>query len=69
MDLARSPARVLLARRGRPGRQQPAAQGLRGALAIRASEPPDDTEGKYWQIPVARTMLPEIGQGCIMKPL
>lgn len=37
-------------------------------LKIWQSEPPYDIRGKYWTVSVARTMIPEIGQGFIMKP-
>ena len=37
-------------------------------LKIWRSEPPYDIEGKYWRVSVAKTMIPEIGQGFIMKP-
>ena len=38
-------------------------------LKIWESEPPYDIDGKYWKVSVAKTMIPEIGQGFIMKPL
>jgi alkanesulfonate monooxygenase SsuD/methylene tetrahydromethanopterin reductase-like flavin-dependent oxidoreductase (luciferase family) len=44
-------------------------EGIDTVLKIWASEPPYDIEGKYWKVSVARTMIPEIGQGFIMKPL
>ncbi len=37
-------------------------------LKIWESEPPYDIMGEHWQISVGRTMIPEIGQGYIMKP-
>jgi alkanesulfonate monooxygenase SsuD/methylene tetrahydromethanopterin reductase-like flavin-dependent oxidoreductase (luciferase family) len=37
-------------------------------LKIWESEPPYNIEGKYWNISVGKTMIPEIGQGFIMKP-
>ena len=37
-------------------------------LKIWASEPPYDIEGAFWNVSVAKTMIPEIGQGFIMKP-
>lgn len=37
-------------------------------LKIWESEPPYDIQGKYWDVSVRRTMIPEIGQGYIMKP-
>ena len=44
-------------------------EGINTVLKIWASEPPYDIEGKYWKVSVAQTMIPEIGQGYIMKPL
>lgn len=44
-------------------------EGIDTVLKIWASEPPYDIEGKYWKVSVGRTMIPEIGQGFIMKPL
>jgi alkanesulfonate monooxygenase SsuD/methylene tetrahydromethanopterin reductase-like flavin-dependent oxidoreductase (luciferase family) len=44
-------------------------EGINTVLKIWASEPPYDIEGKYWEVSVAETMIPEIGQGYIMKPL
>ncbi len=44
-------------------------EGIDTVLKIWASEPPYNIEGKYWQVSVARSMIPEIGQGFIMKPL
>lgn len=37
-------------------------------LQIWASQPPYDIDGEFWKISVAKTMIPEIGQGFIMKP-
>jgi alkanesulfonate monooxygenase SsuD/methylene tetrahydromethanopterin reductase-like flavin-dependent oxidoreductase (luciferase family) len=37
-------------------------------LKIWESDPPYNIEGKYWNVSVGRTMIPEIGQGFIMKP-
>ena len=37
-------------------------------LKIWDSEPPYDIEGKFWKVSVGKTMIPEIGQGFIMKP-
>lgn len=37
-------------------------------LKIWESEPPYNIEGKYWNVSVGKTMIPEIGQGYIMKP-
>jgi len=38
-------------------------------LKIWDSEPPYDIEGRFWKISTSRTMMPEIGQGFIAKPL
>ena len=38
-------------------------------LAIWRGEPPYDIKGKYWNVSVARTMMPEIGQGFLSRPL
>ena len=37
-------------------------------LKIWDSEPPYKIEGEFWNISVEKTMIPEIGQGFIMKP-
>jgi alkanesulfonate monooxygenase SsuD/methylene tetrahydromethanopterin reductase-like flavin-dependent oxidoreductase (luciferase family) len=38
-------------------------------LALWKSDPPYDLQGKYWQISTARTVIPEIGQGQVARPL
>ena len=38
-------------------------------LKIWESEPPYDLQGQFWNVSVGCTMIPEIGQGFIMKPL
>ncbi len=38
-------------------------------LQIWASEPPYNIVGKYWSVTTERTMIPEIGQGILPKPL
>jgi alkanesulfonate monooxygenase SsuD/methylene tetrahydromethanopterin reductase-like flavin-dependent oxidoreductase (luciferase family) len=38
-------------------------------VRIWASEPPYALEGKYWKVSTARTMIADIGQGLIAKPL
>lgn len=43
-------------------------EGINTVLKIWDSEPPYDIQGKYWNVSVGRTMVPEIGQGFIMKP-
>jgi len=37
-------------------------------LKIWESEPPYDLQGQFWNVSVGKTMIPEIGQGFIMKP-
>lgn len=37
-------------------------------LQIWAGEPPYDLEGEHFSVTTKRTMMPEIGQGAIMKP-
>ncbi|MGE0314775.1 MAG: LLM class flavin-dependent oxidoreductase [Lautropia sp.] len=37
-------------------------------LALWSSDPPYDIDGEYWKISVGKTMIPEIGQGFVMKP-
>ncbi len=43
-------------------------ESINTILKIWESEPPYDINGEYWKISVANTMIPEIGQGYIMKP-
>jgi alkanesulfonate monooxygenase SsuD/methylene tetrahydromethanopterin reductase-like flavin-dependent oxidoreductase (luciferase family) len=43
-------------------------ESINTVLKIWESEPPYNIEGKYWNVSVGRTMIPEIGQGYIMKP-
>ncbi len=38
-------------------------------LEIWASDPPYNISGEYWSVSTERTMIPEIGQGMIPKPL
>ena len=38
-------------------------------LRIWRSQPPYDIQGKYWNVTTARTLMPEIGQGVLAKPL
>ncbi|WP_158925753.1 LLM class flavin-dependent oxidoreductase [Acidisphaera sp. S103] len=44
-------------------------EGIEMVLAIWAGEAPYNLEGKYWKVSTARTLMPEIGQGYIAKPL
>ena len=43
-------------------------ESINTILKIWESEPPYNIEGQFWNISVAKTMIPEIGQGFIMKP-
>jgi alkanesulfonate monooxygenase SsuD/methylene tetrahydromethanopterin reductase-like flavin-dependent oxidoreductase (luciferase family) len=45
------------------------AESINHILEIWNSEPPYDFKGKYWSISTARTMILEIGQGILPKPL
>ncbi len=44
-------------------------EGIDMILAIWAGEAPYNLEGKYWSVSTARTVIPELGQGSIHKPL
>lgn len=44
-------------------------EGIDAVLKIWAASPPYDIEGRFWKITTARTMMPEIGQGFVAKPL
>jgi alkanesulfonate monooxygenase SsuD/methylene tetrahydromethanopterin reductase-like flavin-dependent oxidoreductase (luciferase family) len=44
-------------------------EAINAVLAIWGGEAPYKIEGKHWQISTERTMIPEIGQGTILKPL
>ena len=44
-------------------------EGINHVLALWSGEPPYDLKGKYWNITTARTLMKEIGQGFIPKPL
>jgi alkanesulfonate monooxygenase SsuD/methylene tetrahydromethanopterin reductase-like flavin-dependent oxidoreductase (luciferase family) len=44
-------------------------EGINTVLDIWASEPPYEIDGEFWSVSTARTMIPEIGQGVIPKPL
>jgi|TARA_B110000503_G_scaffold120861_1_gene183902 alkanesulfonate monooxygenase SsuD/methylene tetrahydromethanopterin reductase-like flavin-dependent oxidoreductase (luciferase family) len=43
-------------------------EGINMVLDIWKGEPPYDLKGKYFNISTARSMIPEIGQGAILKP-
>ena len=44
-------------------------EAINQVLEIWASEPPYNIQGKYWNISVERTLMADIGQGFIAKPL
>jgi alkanesulfonate monooxygenase SsuD/methylene tetrahydromethanopterin reductase-like flavin-dependent oxidoreductase (luciferase family) len=44
-------------------------EAINQVLAIWANEPPYNIQGKYWNISTQRTMMTEIGQGFIARPL
>ena len=44
-------------------------EGIDMVLKIWAGAPPYDLEGKFWKVSTARTMMPDIGQGIMPKPL
>ncbi len=44
-------------------------EAINQILALWANEPPYDLNGKYWKISTKRTLVKEIGQGYIPKPL
>ena len=44
-------------------------EGINHVLALWTTEPPYDLTGKYWTISTKRTLIPEIGQGYVPKPL
>ena len=44
-------------------------ESINAVLQLWTSEPPYRIEGKYWQISTAQTLMQEIGQGFIPKPL
>lgn len=44
-------------------------EAINQILEIWAGEPPYNISGKYWNVSVEKTMMPEIGQGYIGKPL
>lgn len=44
-------------------------EGIEMVLALWSKTPPYDLAGKYWTISTARTLLEEIGQGIVAKPL
>ncbi len=44
-------------------------EAINHIINIWASEPPYNIQGKYWNISTARTLLADIGQGILPKPL
>lgn len=42
---------------------------INAVLELWSSEPPYNIQGKYWNITTEKTLLPEIGQGYVAKPL
>ena len=44
-------------------------EAINQVLALWTTEAPYDLDGKYWKISTKRTLIPEIGQGYIPKPL
>jgi alkanesulfonate monooxygenase SsuD/methylene tetrahydromethanopterin reductase-like flavin-dependent oxidoreductase (luciferase family) len=43
-------------------------EGINTILKIWESDPPYNISGQFWNVSVEKTMVPEIGQGFIMKP-
>ena len=52
-----------------PHRGEMFLESIQQVLAIWRSKPPYDIAGKYWTISTARTLMQEIGQGVIPRPL
>jgi alkanesulfonate monooxygenase SsuD/methylene tetrahydromethanopterin reductase-like flavin-dependent oxidoreductase (luciferase family) len=44
-------------------------EAINQVLAIWAGEPPYDIEGKHWKITTKRTLMADIGQGVMARPL
>jgi alkanesulfonate monooxygenase SsuD/methylene tetrahydromethanopterin reductase-like flavin-dependent oxidoreductase (luciferase family) len=44
-------------------------EAINQVLAIWAGTPPYDIEGKYWRVSTRRTLMADIGQGVMAKPL
>ncbi len=44
-------------------------EAINQVLAIWAGEPPYNIDGKYWRISTERTLMADIGQGILPKPL
>lgn len=43
-------------------------ESINQILAIWSGTPPYNLEGKFWNLSTARTMIPEVGQGVMLKP-
>jgi alkanesulfonate monooxygenase SsuD/methylene tetrahydromethanopterin reductase-like flavin-dependent oxidoreductase (luciferase family) len=52
-----------------PQRTEMFLESIEQVLRIWRSEPPYDIVGKYWTVSTARTLMAEIGQGVLPKPL
>jgi len=50
-------------------RQAMFVEGIDQVLEIWRSDPPYNIKGKFWNITTEKTMIPDIGQGIIPKPL
>jgi alkanesulfonate monooxygenase SsuD/methylene tetrahydromethanopterin reductase-like flavin-dependent oxidoreductase (luciferase family) len=50
-------------------RQEMFLEAINQVLAIWAGKAPYDIEGKYWKISTRRTLMADIGQGILAKPL
>jgi hypothetical protein len=44
-------------------------EAINQVLQIWANEPPYDLQGKYWNVSVQKTLIADIGQGFIARPL
>jgi alkanesulfonate monooxygenase SsuD/methylene tetrahydromethanopterin reductase-like flavin-dependent oxidoreductase (luciferase family) len=44
-------------------------ESINQVLEIWRTDPPYDIKGQFWSVSTARTMIPEIGQGFLPKPL
>ncbi len=44
-------------------------EGIDMVLELWRRDPPYDLEGEFWNVSTARTMIPEIGQGIVPRPL
>src|SRR6185312_391602 len=44
-------------------------EAINQVLAIWSGEAPYDLNGKYWQISTRQSLIPEVGQGYLPKPL